>query len=215
MPGAEGYGASLTLLPWPACMRSLSTRAVRAYGAEPSDWRVRRSPQGTGMVQLELDMECTDGQTVRRRATGKVPGIAPDMQAHPFEKYRTGLNGPHGAGWGLYLAMGPARRRGDGPCAQNLPGAGAAVILSPPIQPAHSAVLFSEAGPCREREPAWRAAAEFNALSAAQTGARPWPGTKAFAFSKAGAPWAAARGARLLLWKKTAVCALLYRENHV
>ena len=57
--------------------------------------------------------------------------------------------------------------------------------------------------------------AEFNALSAAQTGTRPWPGTKAFAFSKAGAPWAAARGARLLLWKKTAVCALLYRENHV
>lgn len=57
----------------------------------------------------------------------------------PFEKYRAGLNGPYGAGRGLYLAMGPARRRGDGPCAQNLPGARAAVILSPPIQPSHSA----------------------------------------------------------------------------
>ena len=26
------------------------------------------------------------------------PGIAPEMQAHLFEKYRAGLNGPHGAG---------------------------------------------------------------------------------------------------------------------
>lgn len=78
-------------------------------------------------------------------ATGKVPGIAPDMQAHPFEKYRTGLNGPHGAGRGLYLAMGPARRIGDDPCAQNLPGAGAAVS---------SALLFSQRTvPCFSAKP--------------------------------------------------------------
>lgn len=40
---------------------------------------------------------------------------------------------------GPLFGHGPCPQKGGGPCAQNVPGARAAVILSPPIQPSHSA----------------------------------------------------------------------------
>ena len=50
---------------------------------------VRHSPRGTGLVQVKLDMECVSGQAVCKEGVlDNGPGIAPEMKAHLFEKYR-------------------------------------------------------------------------------------------------------------------------------
>ncbi len=171
---AAEYGVNLTLLPGPDVCGSYQPEPFEHVMLNLLTNAVRHSPRGTGSVQVKLDMECVSGQAVCKVGVlDNGPGIAPEMKAHLFEKYRAGLSGPHGAGLGLYLSMGLARRMGGGLCAQNVPGAGAAFTLSFPIQVAPGAMLASEAGPYRVQELARHVAVEFSALPARQAGT--WP----------------------------------------
>ena len=122
------------------------------------------------------------------------PGIAPRCRRTCLKKYRAGLNGPHGAGLGLYLSMGLARKMGGSLCAQNVSGAGAAFTFSFPIQTAKKAALASEAGPTPGTCPAW--AVEF---SASPAGGRAGSGHPSFHFQRPVRHGRAARAARLFL----------------
>lgn len=168
---AAGYGVALVLMPGPDICGMYQPEPFEHVVLNLLTNAVRHSPQGDGHVQIELWQEERNARTVCMvRVLDNGPGIAPEMQAHLFEKYRAGLNGPHGAGLGLYLSMGLARKMGGSLCAQNVSGAGAAFTFSFPIQTAKKAALASEAGPYRAQELAQRVAVEFSALPAPQAG---------------------------------------------
>jgi len=168
---AAGYGVALVLMPGPDICGMYQPEPFEHVVLNLLTNAVRHSPQGDGHVQIELWQEERNARTVCMvRVLDNGPGIAPEMQAHLFEKYRAGLNGPHGAGLGLYLSMGLARKMGGSLCAQNVLGAGAAFTFSFPIQTAKKAALASEAGPYRAQELAQRVAVEFSALPAPQAG---------------------------------------------
>ena len=110
---AAGYGVALVLMPGPDICGMYQPEPFEHVVLNLLTNAVRHSPQGDGHVQIELWQEERNARTVCMvRVLDNGPGIAPEMQAHLFEKYRAGLNGPHGAGLGLYLSMGLARKMG-------------------------------------------------------------------------------------------------------
>lgn len=163
---AQPHGVSVELLPGePVC---------GVYAPEPFERimlnlftnAVRHSPQGHGRVEVQLYTRRQDAQTeccVQVADNG--PGIAPDMMAHLFEKYKAGLQGPHGAGLGLYLAMGLAGKMGGTLNAENRTGGGAVFRLSFPILSfEHTASLSSRAIEYNTNEMARRVEVEFSCL---------------------------------------------------
>ena len=198
---AAGYGVALVLMPGPDICGMYQPEPFEHVVLNLLTNAVRHSPQGDGHVQIELWQEERNARTVCMvRVLDNGPGIAPEMQAHLFEKYRAGLNGPHGAGLGLYLSMGLARKMF-------------------PALVRHSPFLF----PFRRRKrlplPAKRGlTGRRNLPSVWLWNSAPCPhrrragrlsGHPSFHFQRPVRHGRAARAARLFLWKKTAVCALL------